>query len=193
MKVSQSELANIFGVSARSIRDWDKAGCPSFEAAQTGSEGGSSTTKKRGTNTKFYDTEKVIEWYVNREKANDDDLPINDDVVIEAKRRQQLAKATDMEAKAIITQAQAGKLMEDVVLLSDLEGYLMDFIAEHKQQMDYLPNKIAHDIDKYTTYDERLAFARKTINELAKHLIQLGEVTKFKNDDRDTEAEETED
>lgn len=186
MKVSQSDLANIFGVSTRTIRDWDKEGCPQIVDASAGSSAGS----KKGVNAKFYETKDVIAWYVNREKGSDDDLPINDEVVIEAKRRQQMAKATEMEAKAMITQTQAGKLLEDVVLISSIQGYLMDFVADHKQQIDYAPTRIAHEIAACKTYDERLAVSKKIIDELSNHLVQIGDVLKFKNDSGSEDEEE---
>jgi hypothetical protein len=68
----------------------------------------------------------------------------------------------------------------------------MDFVADHKQQMDYMPTRIAHEIAMCTTYDERLAVAKKITDELANHLIQLGDVLKFNNDDNDEDYETNE-
>jgi phage terminase Nu1 subunit (DNA packaging protein) len=172
MLVSQKQIADIFGVSTRAVRDWDNAGCPSIRSAKT----------------KQYETSEVIAWRVQREiKAalEEGGADINDEEVREATRRQQIAKAEQAQADAEIKYIELAKRRGEVIPLAKAEDLVSDALAEFSQALDRIPYRYPAQLGSCRNDNERREVLRQAINEVR---VTISRLELNRNDDDNDET-----
>lgn len=123
MRVNQKQLSEIFGVSTRTIRDWDAAGCPSFTNSKT----------------KEYEPAEVIRWRIDKAIAEDSPTVADDEEVKQALRVQAIAKADSAQADAEMKYIELAKKRGDVVVRERVEELISDAMGEVSQTLDVLP------------------------------------------------------
>ena len=156
MRVKQTEIAGIFGVSARSVREWDKAGCPSHLVGKT----------------KEYETAEVIKWYTDRAVAELDIL-VGDDEVKQAKRAQEIAKAQRMEAAAELDLMRVAQARGDVVSRVVVEAIFNDLVAAFGQELDRVPYRWPAELGACKSDSERRDVLRKAMDAVRTTLSRL--------------------
>ena len=156
MRVKQTEIAGIFGVSARSVREWDKAGCPSHLAGKT----------------KEYETAEVIKWYTDR-AVSEVDLLVGDDEVKAAKRAQEIAKAQRMEAAAELDLMRVAQARGDIVPRLAVEAIYNDVVAAFGQELDRVPYRYPAELGACKTDAERREVLRKAMDAVRTTLSRL--------------------
>lgn len=149
MQVTQQELADIFGVSTRTIRSWQSAGMPAE---------GSRKDRK-------YSTEDCISWYVaNRAdgasgSGEEDDLP----TVEESDRRWKRARARLKEVEA---RERRGELIE----FREVVDLVEDVMTRVRARLLNLPGRrlaeIAAETDRVTVREMRMESVREILEEL---------------------------
>lgn len=153
MKVSQKELADIFGVSTRTIRTWQADGMPAE---------GSRKERK-------YDTEAAISWYVanraNRAAASADengDLP----PVEESDRRWRRARAV---LKEIEVERSRGEVVPRSVAVEVFEDVAMRI----RQRLLNLPGRRLQEVTSATNRATVRKIRLQAVNEILAELQTL--------------------
>lgn len=153
MRVNQLKLSEIFGVSTRTVRDWDKAGCPSHQLGKT----------------KEYETVDVIAWRIEREleAAADGAMPldINDEEIKHAQRAKVIANAEKEQAAAEMAMFDLARKRGDMVPRDVAEGVLSDLIAEFSQALDRIPYRYPAELGACCTDNERREVLRRAMDE----------------------------
>ena len=143
-------------MSARSVREWDKAGCPSHLVGKT----------------KEYDTAEVIRWYVDRAVA-ELDIMAGDDEVKQAKRAQEIAKAQRMEAAAELDLMRVAQARGDVVSRLVVEAIFNDLVASFGQELDRVPYRWPAELGACKNDSERRDVLRKAMDAVRTTLSRL--------------------
>lgn len=121
--VNQKDLASIFGVTDRTVRDWEGKGCP------TASIDGK----------KQYNTADVFRWFT--EDASDG-APVGDEEYAEAKKRSALAKAITDEANSEQALLDLAEKRELTVALDKVEKLVLGLTASLTAIIDPLPYRL---------------------------------------------------
>lgn len=146
MRVNQKQLSEIFGVSTRTIRDWDASGCPSFTNSKT----------------KEYEPAEVIRWRIDKAIAEDSPTVADDEEVKQALRVQAIAKSKTASAAAESAYIDLALKKGDVVLRVEVEEIVSDVLSEVIQALDVIPLRYAQQV-----------LGCKTENEV-KEILQTG-------------------
>lgn len=153
MRVNQLRLSEIFGVTTRSIRDWDNAGCPSHPVGKK----------------KEYVPAEVIAWDKQRaiEAAADGAIPldINDESIKNAQRAKLIADADKAQAAAEMALFDLARKRGDMVPRDVAEGVLSDLIAEFSQALDRIPYRYPAELGSCRNDNERREVLRRAMDE----------------------------
>ena len=153
MRVNQLKLSEIFGVSARAVRDWDKAGCPSHQVGKS----------------KEYVPADVIAWRIAREieAAAEGAMPLDmsDESIKNAQRAKLIADADKAQAVAEMAMLELAQKRRDMVPREVAEGVLSDFIAELSQALDRIPYRYPAELGACRNDNERREVLRRAVDE----------------------------
>lgn len=152
MRVNQLKLSEIFGVSARAVRDWDKAGCPSHQVGKS----------------KEYVPADVIAWRIAREiEAAEGAMPLDmsDESIKNAQRAKLIADADKAQAVAEMAMLELAQKRRDMVPREVAEGVLSDIIAELSQALDRIPYRYPAELGACRNDNERREVLRRAVDE----------------------------
>lgn len=152
MKVAQRQLADIFGVSTRTIRNWQEAGMP----------------REGSRNDRKYDTRSCIEWAAaNRidgaaATGEDEELPS----VEESDRRWKRARARLKEVEARERRGELIKFREVVNLVEDV-------MTRVRSRLVNLPGRRIHEIASTTDRAEVREIRMESVREVLEELQEM--------------------
>jgi phage terminase Nu1 subunit (DNA packaging protein) len=150
MQVKQHELAELFGVTSRTLRDWHSKGLADVRDGQTGS----------------YDLPAAIAWLVDRE----DDRSALVDEYREARARNQLAQALLREDELRVKRG-------ELVPVDDVLGLVRTPLERVDAQLRTAPRRLSKAWSERlgTSHREALALIRELVEEVRGELREVFE------------------
>lgn len=115
LQLNQTQLAETFGVNRSAIRTWDQRGCPST---------GSGRAKR-------YDSEAVIEWYVQQKAGRSTKSELDE------------LKLAELKAKTALLQIEVDQKSGELLRADDVRQALADEYKTIRTRLLNLPAKIA--------------------------------------------------
>lgn len=178
MQVTQKQVADWYGVSSRTVRDWDKAGCPSIAQGKT----------------KIYDSVEVDKWC----KAKAIEIAsagivsmVDDEKVKEATRIKAVAQAESAQYDAEMKRIELAKRRRDVIPRLLAEDRFSDFTGIVRQCLERLPGRWEARIGVCTTSLERKRKLQLAVEEVLAQIAKEAKKEEQQNDEPDTDDNET--
>ena len=155
--VNATELARICGVSASTVANWRRAGCPIENPASARRQ------------VSQYDTVKVVNWLVNRARQGSEQLDLNEE---RARLAHHQANKTALEEQQL-----RGELIRTVDAIEVWQA----LIGAARAKFLALPTKLAAVLHNAKSYSEAQSGAESVIREALAELSGSGLPRKTRN------------